>query len=42
MARLVVVSNRVAIPSRDGKNQAGGLAVAVRQVLKSNAGLWFG
>ncbi len=30
MARLIVVSNRVAVPSRDGGNQAGGLAVAVR------------
>jgi trehalose 6-phosphate synthase len=35
------VSNRVAIPDRD-KTQAGGLAVAVRSVLKSNSGLWFG
>ena len=39
MARLVVVSNRVAIPSRD--NQAG-LAVAVRSLLKGRGGLWFG
>jgi trehalose 6-phosphate synthase len=36
----VVVSNRVAIPSRD--NQAGGLAVAVRSLLKGRGGLWFG
>ena len=42
MARLIVVSNRVAIPSRDGINQAGGLAVAVRSLLKRNSGLWFG
>ena len=41
MARLVIVSNRVAIPSHDG-TQAGGLAVAVREVLKNNTGLWFG
>ena len=34
LARLVVVSNRVAVPSRDGDNQAGGLAVAVRSLLK--------
>ena len=40
MARLVVVSNRVAVPSRD--NQAGGLAVAVRSLLKRHGGLWFG
>jgi trehalose 6-phosphate synthase len=42
LARLIVVSNRVAIPSRDGANQAGGLAVAVRSLLKRNSGLWFG
>ena len=42
LARLIVVSNRVAIPSRDGTNQAGGLAVAVRSLLKRNSGLWFG
>ena len=40
MARLIVVSNRVAVPGRD--NQAGGLAVAVRSLLKRHAGLWFG
>ena len=42
MARLVVVSNRVALPSRDSDNQAGGLAVAVRSLLKGRGGLWFG
>ena len=42
MARLIVVSNRVAVPSRDGGNQAGGLAVAVRSLLKRHGGLWFG
>ena len=42
MGRLVVVSNRVAVPTRDGKSQAGGLAVALRSVLKNNSGLWFG
>ena len=41
MARLIVVSNRVAIPNADG-NQAGGLAVAVRSLLKHRGGLWFG
>ena len=40
MARLIVVSNRVAVPSRD--SQAGGLAVAVRSLLKRHGGLWFG
>jgi cephalosporin-C deacetylase-like acetyl esterase len=32
LARLIVVSNRVAVPS--GDSQAGGLAVAVRSLLK--------
>ena len=40
MARLIVVSNRVALPTRDA--QAGGLAVAMRAVLKRHAGVWFG
>ena len=40
MARLIVVSNRVAVPS--GDSQAGGLAVAVRSLLKRHGGLWFG
>jgi trehalose 6-phosphate synthase len=42
LARLIMVSNRVAVPSRDGGNQAGGLAVAVRSLLKRHSGLWFG
>src|SRR5688500_17752286 len=42
LARLIVVSNRVAIPNRDGNHQAGGLAVAVRSLLKRHEGLWFG
>ena len=42
MARLIVVSNRVAIPSLDGASQAGGLAVAVRSLLKRRPGMWFG
>ena len=40
MARLIVVSNRVAIPNRS--DSAGGLAVAVRPVLKRHRGIWFG
>jgi len=40
--RLVVVSNRVAVPSRDGRTQPGGLAVAIRAVLKNSPGIWFG
>ena len=39
MSRLVVVSNRVAIP---GENRAGGLAVALQAALGERGGLWFG
>jgi trehalose 6-phosphate synthase len=42
VARVVVVSNRVAVPSRHGASQAGGLAVAIRPVLKRHPGIWFG
>ena len=41
MSRLVVVSNRVA-PVEEGKQQAGGLAVAVQEALRAKGGLWFG
>jgi len=40
--RLVVVSNRVALPDPEGPRQAGGLAVAVNAALKHREGLWFG
>jgi trehalose 6-phosphate synthase len=40
LARLVVISNRVAIP-RAG-SRAGGLEVAVLAALKKNPGIWFG
>lgn len=39
MSRLVVVSNRVALP---GANQNGGLATALDAALKETGGLWFG
>jgi trehalose 6-phosphate synthase len=39
MSRLVVVSNRVADPR---KSAAGGLAVALADVLNATGGLWFG
>src|SRR5690606_25743905 len=39
MSRLVVVSNRVAIP---GENRAGGLAVALLAALGERGGVWFG
>lgn len=39
MSRLVVVSNRVAVP---GQSQAGGLAVALHDALSERGGIWFG
>ena len=42
MPRLVVVSNRVAVPDPEGPRLAGGLAVAVNAALKRREGLWFG
>jgi trehalose 6-phosphate synthase len=39
LSRLVVVSNRVADPR---KTAAGGLAVALGEVLNNSGGLWFG
>ena len=42
MARLVLVSNRVAVPGREGGSQAGGLAVAIHPVLRRHPGIWFG
>ncbi len=38
--QLVVVSNRVALPSAQGS--AGGLAVALAEALAEDGGLWFG
>lgn len=40
MKRLVVVSNRVALP--DEQARAGGLAVALQEALQQNGGVWFG
>ena len=42
MARLVVVSNRVSVPSGDGAKRAGGLEVALRPTLQQNGGVWLG
>jgi trehalose 6-phosphate synthase len=39
VSRLVVVSNRVALPK---ETRAGGLAAAMRAALKEHGGLWFG
>lgn len=41
LARLVIVSNRVASP-RERAAKAGGLAVALREALGQRGGLWFG
>ncbi len=41
MTRLVVVSNRVAVPD-DQAARAGGLAVALREALQHQGGIWFG
>jgi trehalose 6-phosphate synthase len=41
-ARIVIVSNRVAAPDAARTPAAGGLAVAVKAVLKGRDGLWFG
>ena len=40
MSRLIVVSNRVSLPSPDGSQ--GGLAVALQAALRESGGLWFG
>jgi trehalose 6-phosphate synthase len=42
LPRLVVVSNRVAVPDPNGKGVAGGLAVALREAFEAYEGLWFG
>jgi len=42
LPRLVVISNRVAVPTGDGSSRAGGLEVAVRATLKRHSGVWFG
>jgi len=42
LARLVIVSNRVAIPEKEPKPRAGGLEVAVNAALKHMSGIWFG
>jgi trehalose 6-phosphate synthase len=39
MGRLVMVSNRVALP---GESRAGGLAIALKAAMEEVGGLWFG
>jgi trehalose 6-phosphate synthase len=40
--RLIIVSNRVAVPGNEAPRQAGGLVVAVNAALKQREGIWFG
>ncbi|MBV8323654.1 MAG: trehalose-6-phosphate synthase, partial [Hyphomicrobiales bacterium] len=42
VARLIIVSNRVAVPDSPRTPLAGGMAVAVKAALKNRNGLWFG
>jgi trehalose 6-phosphate synthase len=42
LPRLILVSNRVAVPDPKGPRQAGGLAIAVNAALKRREGIWFG
>jgi trehalose 6-phosphate synthase len=42
LARLVVVSNRVAVPDSKSGGRAGGLEVAVKAALRNRSGVWFG
>ncbi len=42
MSRLVVISNRVAVPTADAAGNQGGLAVALLSALRENGGIWFG
>jgi trehalose 6-phosphate synthase len=42
LPRLVVISNRVSVPTGDSGTRAGGLEVAVRATLKRHSGIWFG
>ena len=42
MSRLVVISNRVAVPDESGCCSPGGLAVAVADTMQGRDGLWFG
>ncbi len=43
MSRLIVISNRVAVPQARGATGAqGGLAGALSAALKQNGGIWFG
>jgi trehalose 6-phosphate synthase len=40
--RLIIVSNRVAVPEPGNKQMAAGLVVAVKAALRNRTGVWFG
>lgn len=42
MSRLIVISNRVAVPEPGRASAAGGLAVAINAALRERSGIWFG
>jgi len=42
VSRLIVISNRVAVPESASESSAGGLAVAVQAALSGRDGIWFG
>jgi trehalose 6-phosphate synthase len=42
LARLIIVSNRVSVPTGDGAKRAGGLEVALRPALQRLGGIWLG
>ncbi len=42
MSRLVVISNRLTLPSAKEKGASGGLATALHAALKEYSGIWFG
>jgi trehalose 6-phosphate synthase len=42
VSRLIVISNRVAVPESASEASAGGLAVAVQAALSGRDGIWFG
>jgi trehalose 6-phosphate synthase len=42
MARIFIISNRVAVPSNERATHAGGLEVALRALLKTNKCVWVG
>ncbi len=42
MSRLIVVSNRVSVPTSENGGAQGGLAVALSAALRESSGVWFG